>query len=301
MRWQCCQESCGLSRIAALPCVYVSGIVADGWHSPVSAPGGELRQLVDQHLRAQEVPPEGLMLTAKLADILHVTPGQTVVVDILEGDRATRQLPVSGVIDELIGVFAYMERRALNRLLQEGETISGAYLTVDPQHLLRLYSLLKHVPAVAGVSMRQATLASFENTTAKSMQVFTTVLVVFASVITFGVVYNAARIALAERGRELASLRVLGFTRAEVAVILLGEQALLTGVAIPLGWLIGYGLCALVAQGYDSELFRIPLVVTPATYAFAFLVVALAALVSGLIVRRRLDHLDLIAVLKTRE
>jgi putative ABC transport system permease protein len=194
-----------------------------------------------------------------------------------------------------------MDIRALHRLLQEDATISGAFLAVDPHHSTRLYRFLKRLPAVAGVSLRQASLASFEQTTAKSIQVFTTILAVFACVITFGVVYNAARIALAERGRELASLRVLGFTRAEIAVILLGEQALLTCLAIPLGWLIGYGLCVLVSLGYDTELFRIPLVVTPAAYALAFLVVAGAALVSGLIVRRRLDHLDLIAVLKTRE
>jgi putative ABC transport system permease protein len=242
-----------------------------------------------------------VVLTSKLADILHVTPGDTLVVDILEGDRPTRQLSVTGVIDELVGVAAYMDIGALNRLLREDATISGAFLAVDAQHTTRLYHFLKRAPAVAGVSLRRATLASFEQTTAKSMQVFTTILVAFACVITFGVVYNAARIALAERGRELASLRVIGFTRAEIAVILLGEQALLTCIAIPLGWLIGYGLCMLVASGYDSELFRIPLVVTPATYAFAFLVVASAALISGLIVRRRLDHLDLIAVLKTRE
>jgi putative ABC transport system permease protein len=263
--------------------------------------GAELRQLVDRHLQARDLPPDGVVLTSKLADILRVAPGQTVTVDVLEGDRPTRQLLVVGVIDELIGLSAYMDIGALNRLLQEDATISGAYLAVDPQQAPRLYTLLKRVPAVAGVSLRQAARLSFEQSTAKSLKVFTTILAVFASVITFGVVYNAARIALSERGRELASLRVLGFTRAEIAVILLGEQVLLTCMAIPLGWLIGYGLCVLVSQGYDSELLRIPLVVTPATYAFAFLVVAGAGVISGLIVRRRLDHLDLIAVLKTRE
>jgi putative ABC transport system permease protein len=263
--------------------------------------GGELRQLVDQHLRVLDLPPHGVVLTAKLAEVLHVTPGQTLVVEVLEGGRPRRQLPVTGIIDELIGMAAYMDIRALNRLLREDTTISGAFLAVDAHHTTRLYRFLKRVPAVAGVSLRRASLASFEQTMAKSMKVFTTILVAFACVITFGVVYNAARIALAERGRELASLRVLGFTRAEIAVILLGEQALLTCIAVPLGWLIGYGLCVLVARGYDSELFRIPLVVTPATYAFACLVVAGAALISGLMVRRRLDHLDLIAVLKTRE
>jgi putative ABC transport system permease protein len=164
-----------------------------------------------------------------------------------------------------------------------------------------LYQRLKRLPAVAGVSFRQSVLQSFNDTAAQNMRVFVQVLVVFACIITLSVIYNAARIALSERGRELASLRVMGFTRAEIAVILLGEQAIITLMAIPVGFTLGFGICALMPLAYDSELFRLPLVVTKHTYAFAFLVVIIAALISGLIVRRRLDHLDLIAVLKTRE
>jgi putative ABC transport system permease protein len=144
-------------------------------------------------------------------------------------------------------------------------------------------------------------LQGFEETLAESLGIFTTVLVTFASVIAAAMVYNAARIALSERGRELASLRVLGFTRAEITRLLLGEQALLTAAAIPLGFAIGYRICALLANAYQWELFRMPLVVSNRTYGFAFLVVSAAAVVSGAAVRRRLHHLDLIAVLKTRE
>jgi putative ABC transport system permease protein len=157
------------------------------------------------------------------------------------------------------------------------------------------------MPAVAGATTRMAALQGFEETLAKSLGVFTTVLVTFATVIAAAMVYNAARIALSERGRELASLRVLGFTRAEVALLLLGEQALLTLAAIPLGFWIGYRLCAWLAALYQWELFRMPLVVSDRTWVFALVVVAGAAALSGLAVRRRLDRLDLVAVLKTRE
>jgi putative ABC transport system permease protein len=127
------------------------------------------------------------------------------------------------------------------------------------------------------------------------------VLVGFACVVAVAVVYNTARIALSERGRELASLRVLGFTRREVAVLLFGEQAILTIAALPLGCAIGYQLCALIARQYQWELFRMPVVVTPKTYAFAQLVVIAAAVGSAILVRRRLNRLDLVEVLKTRE
>jgi putative ABC transport system permease protein len=157
------------------------------------------------------------------------------------------------------------------------------------------------MPAVAGASSRLAMLASFEETLARSMGIFTSVLVFFASVIACAVVYNAARIALSERGRELASLRVLGFTRAEISALLLGEQALLTLLALPLGFWIGRRLCETIAGAYQWELFRMPVVFTLRSHVFAVVVILGAALASALIVRRRLDRLDLVAVLKSRE
>jgi len=247
------------------------------------------------------LPRDGVVLTTKLAEILGIQPGAALTVEVLEGTRPTRQVAVVGLVDELVGTAAYMDITALNRLMHEGQTISGAYLAVDSYHATTLYTLLKRLPAVAGAAFRKATLSSFENTVAENLRVFVRVLVVFACVITFSVVYNAARIALSERGWELASLRVMGFTRAEIAVILLGEQAALILVALPLGCTLGYWFCTLMPLAYDSELYRMPVVVTRGTYAFAFVVVTVAALISGLIVRRRLDHLDLIAVLKTRE
>jgi putative ABC transport system permease protein len=265
------------------------------------APQGRLHRLIDQHLHPLEVPPEGVLLTTKLAEILDVSPGDMLTVEVLEGERPVRTVPVVGVVDELVGLSAYMDVRALNRLMREGGSVSGAFLSVDARQAPQLYSELKQMPAVGGVAIRTVALQSFEDTLARSMGIFTTVLVLFACVIAVAMVYNAARIALSERGRELASLRVLGFTRGEVAVLLLGEQALLTLLAIPLGSLIGYEICALLARQYQWELFRLPLVVRGDNYAFAFLVVMAAALLSGLVVRRRLDRLDLVEVLKTRE
>ncbi len=264
-------------------------------------PGGELRRLVDRKLHTVYLPPNGVVLTTKLAEILGVTPGDVLTVEVLEGERPTRTVPVAGLVDELIGVAAYMDIHALNRLMREGGTVSGAYLAADSLQIDKLYSLLKRTPAVTGVSVRKMAIARFQETIAGSLGIFTTVIVIFACVIAFGVIYNAARIALSERSRELATLRVIGFTQAEIAIILLGEQALLTLAAIPLGFAIGFGVCALMSFAYNSELYRFPLIVTRATYAFAFIFVTIAAVVSGLMVRRQLAHLDLVAVLKTRE
>jgi len=263
--------------------------------------GHELRRVLGSDGRPHALVPDGVILTEKLGQILGVAPGDRLTVEILEGQRGVRELRVAGLVDELLGLNAYVEVDTLHRLLREQSTWSGAFLRIDPRHTDELYGRLKRIPAVAGATSRVVMLQSFEETLARSFAIFTTVLMGFASVICCAVVYNAARIALSERGRELASLRVLGFTRGEVSLLLLGEQALLTLLALPLGFAIGRGLCAAIAAAYQWELFRFPLVITARSHAFAVLVVLLAALASSALVRRRLDRLDLVAVLKTRE
>ncbi len=256
---------------------------------------------VDQNFNPVELPSEGLVLSAKLAEILDVKPGDTITVEVLEGQRPVREVQVVGTVDDLIGLFAYMNLHALNRLMREGQTINGAYLKVDAKEIPKLYSLLKETPAVSGVGIPSAALQTFNETLARTMGTSTGVLIFFACIIAFGVIYNGARIALSERGRELASLRVLGFTKREIAVMLLGEQAILTLLAVPLGWGLGYGLSWLITIAIDTELMRLPLVLSQQTYLRAFVIVTAAALLSGLLVQWRLRNLDLIEVLKTRE
>ncbi|MCM1983744.1 ABC transporter permease [Lyngbya confervoides] len=264
-------------------------------------PEGELRNLLDRKLRPIALPPSGVLLTRTLGNMLGVKPGDFLTVEVLEGQRPTFTLEVMGLVDELIGVSAYMDLNALNGLMQEGQTLSGAYLTVDRQAMADLYDEVKQTPAIAGIALRQTTLDQFQETIGSSLGLFTAVLVIFACIIAFGVVYNAARIALSERGRELAILRIIGFSQTEIAVILLGEQAILTLLAIPVGFGIGWALVGLLASTYDSELYRLPFVVNRATYLFAAAVVLMAAGLSGWLIHRQLKRLDLIAVLKTRE
>ena len=262
---------------------------------------GDLRRVVGKGLVPARIPPDGLLLTSKLADLLAVRPGDTLTAEVLDGERPVRQLAVSGVVDEMIGLSAYMDIAALNRTLREGPSVSGAIVSVDAKELPVLYSQLKRTPAVAGVAVREAMLDSFYRTIAQSLRISTTALNLFASLIAIGLVYNSARVALSERGHELASLRVLGFSQREIGFMLLGEQMLLALVSIPLGFLVGYAFCAGLTAAMQTELYRMPLVVRPQTYALAALIVGLASGVTGMLVYRQLSRLDLVAVLKTRE
>ncbi len=262
----------------------------------------ELNRVLDSDLEQVYLPPEGIVLSTTLAEVLGANRGDTVGLEVLEGGRPIRDVVVADVVDEFMGASAYMEIDALRRLMREGRVLSGAYLQVDSARLDELYTRLKATPAVAGVALKDAAIQSFRDTIEQNMGLMILFNQIFSSVIAIGVIYNAARISLSERSWELASLRVMGFTRGEISYILLGEFAILTALALPLGLAIGYGLAALtVATVGSTELYRIPLVVEPRTFATAAGGVILAATVSCVIVRRQLDRLDLVGVLKTRD
>jgi putative ABC transport system permease protein len=261
----------------------------------------DLRRIVTKDSQSVKLPPDGLLLTTQLAEILGVESGQSITVEVLEGARPVRKVAVMGTVAELIGLSAYMDLRALNRLMEEGQSSSGAFLMVDSLRIPELYAQLKQTPAVSAVSIPEVALASFNQTIARTMNVSTAILIGFAVIIAFGMVYNGARIALSERGHELASLRVLGFTRGEIGFMLLGEQAILTSIAIPVGFALGYGIAGLITVAIDTELIRFPLFISARSYVVAFLVIAASAFLSGFLVRWRLRRLDLVAVLKTRE
>jgi putative ABC transport system permease protein len=264
-------------------------------------PDARLRRIVDRQGLAVSLPPAGLVLSRLLAEVIGVTPGDTVTIEVLEGHRPVRQQPVVGLVDDVLGLSAYIDIEVLHRMLREGDVVSGAALLIDTREETRLSYRLKRLPAVAGTSFKRAVIRNFRDILAANMNLSISLNVIFAGIIAFGVVYNAARVSLSERSRELASLRVLGFTRAEISLILLGELALLTMAALPVGGLLGYGMAAAIVQALDSEVYRFPLVVSRAAFAWAFLTIIAATLVSGLVVRRRLDGLDLVAVLKIRE
>ena len=264
-------------------------------------PEGSLYRLLDTNLNIIDLPEDGIILTDYLAELLHIKTGDLLTIEVLEGQRVTVQVPVAGTAKQYLGVNGYMRIESLNALLKEGYALTGALLSVDDRYQRDVYAELKEMPRVAGVVEHESAIKSFYDTIAETILFFTFITTLLGSSIAFGVIYNSMRIALSERNRELASLRVLGFERNEVAYILLGEMALFTLVAIPLGFLIGYGLCAYMASEFDSDLYRVPLVLGINVYAFSALVVLLSSIVSAIMIWRNLADLDMVAVLKSKE
>lgn len=260
-----------------------------------------LRQIIDVDLRRVELPEGGLAISALLADILDAKVGDDIEIDLLEGQRRTLTVPVSALVEDYFGIRGMMDNTSLSRLMREAPSINSVNISVDAGRLDDLYAQVKELPSVSGMALQRASLENFRTNVAILITTMAGIYTTLAAIIAFGVVYNSARISLSERARELASLRVLGFTPGEVLRILLLELGLLTILAQPPGWLMGYGLAWIMRTNLAGEIMRVRLVVDPSTYAIATGVVLIAALFSALVVGRRVYGLDLVAVLKSRD
>lgn len=263
-------------------------------------PSAELRRLVDVKLRRFRVPPVGLVLTASLAEALRVRAGDSVSVELLERGGVRRVLRVVALVDEMMGMTAFMSLDAAHALAGD-VALSGAMLTIRDDRRGEVLRRLGELPMVASATTRESMLVGFERQISEMIVLTATIVSTLAAIIAVGVLYNGARIALSERGRELATLRVLGFTPREVSGLLLGEQGALQVAGIPLGLLLGIGFAYLIAFGFRTELYRFPVIITARTYLLAVAIVLLSAGIAGLALARRLVNLDLISVLKTRE
>jgi putative ABC transport system permease protein len=260
-----------------------------------------LYRIVDVDGRFTEPSGDGLVLTDRLADKLGVGVGDRLRVEVLEGRARVLDLPVDATVREMMGLNAYMGREALNRALGDGDLSTGFVLALERGRESALLAALRELPRVAGAFSKATMLRNMQELSARNIRIMSTVLTLFAIVIAVGVVYNNARIALAERAWELASLRVLGFTRAEVSGLLLGELAILIAVALPLGMAAGWLMVHGLVGALKSDQFFFPVVIRPRTYAIAALAVIAAGVASALVVRRRIDRLDMVSALKTRE
>ncbi|MEE4360336.1 MAG: ABC transporter permease [Pseudomonadales bacterium] len=307
------QDADVLHDVARLP-----GVLAVEGHRAVAA-----RLSADQHTRREALigmpsdsgleilrdadglpvpmPADGLLMSTTMASLLEVGVGDLVHVEILEGRRERLSIPVSATFETLLGTPVYIDLQALNRRLDDPPLINMLLLKLDRAREPDFFSVAKVLPSVSGVMLRRAAVNLFQQTIAETMLIYTSFYVIFACVLSFGVVYNNLRIALSERGRELATLRVLGFRTSEIGYMLLGEAALTVVIAVPVGCLLGYGLAWLISEQFASELFRVPLAVVPDTFGRAILVTLAAVTVCAIAMERRLERLDLIAVLKTRE
>jgi putative ABC transport system permease protein len=261
----------------------------------------DLMRLVDRAGRVTPLPPDGLVISKKLAEVLDVKAGETLRVEVLQDKRPVVDLPVVALLDDIVDLNAFMDIRAVNRLMREGPQANGVMLRTDPLMRPAIYRKIKETPRIASVTVKETSLQSFRDTIAKNMLQMRMINLMFSIIIAASVVYNGARISLSERSRELATLRVVGFTRAEISTILLGEIWTVTILAVPFGLVMGYWSAYGLALYLEQEVFRFPFVIENSTYGLATSVVLAASILSALAVRSRLDHLDLIAVLKSRE
>ena len=260
---------------------------------------GDLRRIVDLAGHRVRLPTEGVLLSRKLAQVLRIPNGAILEINVLEGRRQHLRLRVASAVDEFIGTSVYCDLDTLGKLLDQRGQISGANLALDPRHAVEFYSAIKRVPAVAGVSLRDASMNDFNQVLVQGMRVDESMIFLFACVIAFGVAYNTARIALSERAIELASLRILGFTRAETWRILVGEQVFFMFAATVPGIVAGALFTRWLAVVRSTEDFTLPWVFTSASVAFSLTFVIAMTAISALIVRRQIDRLDIVSVLKT--
>jgi putative ABC transport system permease protein len=265
---------------------------------PVDA---DLSRVIDVDLRPASLPEGGLAISRWLARLIDAKAGDVVEIDLLEGQRRTVLLPVTALVEDYFGMQAMMDAATLARLMREAPAVDAVNVSLDTLRRGAFYEAIKRLPSVAGLALQRLSLVNFRKEMAAIVTTMAAIYTGLAGLIAFGVVYNSARISLSESARELASLRVLGFTRGEVLRILLLELALLTVLAQPPGWGIGYGLAWLLKTKMDADVMRARLVVDNLTYALASGMVMAAALLSAFAVRRRVARLDLVSVLKARD
>jgi putative ABC transport system permease protein len=263
--------------------------------------GADLNRLLNGNDQPIVLPAEGMVMSEKLAEVLGVRVGDELRVEVLEGKRPFVDVPVRGLVTDYAGVAAYMDIGALRRMLKEGDTVNGAYMAIDHARWDDFMRELKDTPQAAVVMVKRDQLRAFRETTGQSIGIIRKLYFVLATIVAFGVVYNSSRIALSERSRELATLRVVGFRLAEVRGVLVGELALLVCIALPIGLMFGRGLALLIMKSFSTETVRLPILISPASYAIAVMVVLIAAISSFALVSRMLSQLDLVGVLKARD
>jgi putative ABC transport system permease protein len=285
----------------ATPVTLRHGYLSERMEIMAISSSADLSRILDIDLNPMDPPSYGIVLSERVAEKLKLRPGDMVDVELRERDNRIVRVPVSAIEQSYVGLTAHMNLETLDRMMMDGRRISGARISIDTDDLGQLYQAVKATPGISTIALQRISRERFRETIEENITIMSTVYFVLAVIITFGVIYNSARIQLSERARELASLRVFGFTRTEVSSVLLVELAIIVLAAQPLGWFFGYLFAWSVTAGFANDLFRVPLVIYPATFAKASAIVLGAASISALIVRQRVDRLDLIRVLKTRE
>jgi putative ABC transport system permease protein len=248
------------------------------------------------------IPETGLILSKKLAEILYLKTGDHVRLRPLIGRRTEVIASVAGIVDTYLGLSAYADIGYLSRLL--GEELSANIVlgkTCNKSEWKNLYSALKKRPAVVGISERTRSLTQMDERFGKVMGTMIFMTVFFAGLIAFGSILNTALVSLSERSREVGTLRVLGYTPAQITWIFSGESHLLNSVGIVLGLIAGIGLSKLVSAAYSTELYRFPSVIYPSRLVISAILMFFFITLAQLIIYRMITRFPWLEVLKVKE
>ncbi len=278
-----------------------------GWRSQNNAifglaPDSQLRRLLDTEARPVPIEGRGVILSDKLARDLGVSAGSTVTIRPLKGRTEKEyEVTVRQVVQEYLGITAYMELDELSRLLGGGFAMNVALLRADPDAIPAIARAMTDTPAVASADIAEENYENIADTIAENIAVTSTLLVIFAGVIAFSIIYNSTVVSLLERERELASLRVLGFTKQEVGAIVYQENFLLGGVGVLLGLPFGAWSARTLLALLDTDMYRMPYHAETASFMLSAGLIAAFVALANLAVRRRIHRLDMVEVLKSRE
>ena len=260
-----------------------------------------LSRLIAEESRAVEPPAAGIVLARALAEKLDAAPGDSILMEQTRGRRTRALVRVSGIVEPLVGSSAYMELSEFSRAIREPGRVSGAHLTLDPAYYRAFNARIKEMPAIAGASFLALAERQMRRSFDEGVGVMNFIYSAFAAVMAGGVAFSAARITFAEQERDLATLRVLGFTRLEVSYVLVGELMALAFLSLPVGLLGGTMLAMWLMAMFETDMYAFPFVFSPSGYAFAIWFTLACVLIAALVVRGGVDRLNLVGVLKARD
>ncbi len=260
-----------------------------------------LYRVLDRSGARTRVPPQGLIVPRMLADRLDLRPGDTVGLDPFVEDLDERDAVVRGVVDEYMGMNVYADRKHLARLLGKGPMLTGAMATVERRRLKQVMDSLDDLPGVRAVTATGQTLESFMESVEELIGVAVLVQTIAGAVIAFAVIYNASSVSIAEQERDLACMHSLGYSRRQVADIATHEVMPLGLIGVILGVPLAILVSHIIADAFETDLYRLPMVVRPVTYLTCAVLVLCFLFISRWLVRRRVYRIDIVRRLKTRE
>ncbi len=246
-----------------------------------------------------DVPREGILLTEGLAESLGVKRGDMLTIEALNKPGIERQVTVKGLVEEYMGGSGFMELDVLNGVLQEGSTINNALINLR-------YNSGNFVRDIEGMAYVQSVrepddMVKQYNEYMGLMYAYIGVIITLSCIMGFAIIYNTTTISIMERKRELASLRIMGFTNKKVSELIFNENTAVSVMGLIVGMPLGRFMGVQMLNYVPEDMMSLPLVIFPKTYVLAAVTVALFVILAQMANMRRISRMDLVEVMKSRE